>query len=237
MAGRKQIGLTIKKWLCLLLVLVGVYGLAVKNASFGSIQLRRAGDTAAAVSLLHTEAATFPEAAIQLDVPYISQLPELRNGCEITASAMLLNYFGINVDKCTLADDYLPKLYPYNAADPEEGYMGDPYTVWGYYCMTKPIVTAINDYLTDQAAPLWEAVDLSGATLADIQDCIARGLPVQAWVTIDFAAPTYYSTFLLPNGQWPLREPALPGRHRHVRIRIYRERPAGRAVQRAVCHL
>ena len=152
MAGRKQIGLTIKKWLCLLLVLVGVYGLAVKNASFGSIQLRRAGDTAAAVSLLHTEAATFPEAAIQLDVPYISQLPELRNGCEITASAMLLNYFGINVDKCTLADDYLPKLYPYNAADPEEGYMGDPYTVWGYYCMTKPIVTAINDYLTDQAA-------------------------------------------------------------------------------------
>ena len=181
------------------------YTLAVGTASLGDLHFRRAGDADAPAytSLLHAAPGPAAEAGIQLDVPYISQLPELRNGCEITASAMLLNYYGFAADKCTLADDYLPKLYPYNAADPEEGYMGDPYTVWGYYCMTGPIVTAINDYFTAQAVPLWQAEDISGASVAQLQGYIARGFPVQAWVTIDFAAPTYYDTFYLPNGTLP----------------------------------
>lgn len=194
-----------KRGLCTVLVLFCSYVLASKAVSFDNVHFQRA--TAAAdtahTSLLRTEPVVYPGAEIRLDVPYISQLPELRNGCEITSSAMLLRYCGFSVDKCTLADDYLPKLYPYITADPEEGYMGDPYTVWGYYCMTKPIVTAINDYLTEQAAPLWQAEDISGVSVDELQTYIARGFPVQAWVTIDFEEPTYYDTFLLPNGSQP----------------------------------
>lgn len=43
---------------------------------------------------------------ILLDVPFIHQLeaPSLVSGCEVTALAMLLNYYEISVDKNTLAN-------------------------------------------------------------------------------------------------------------------------------------
>src|SRR5690606_26676624 len=39
---------------------------------------------------------------ITLNVPIISQLPELPTGCEITAVTMMLQYLGLDVDKITL---------------------------------------------------------------------------------------------------------------------------------------
>lgn len=143
------------------------------------------------------------EAELIMDVPYTSQLPELRNGCEVTSSTMLLNYYGFAADKCQMADDYLPKLYPYNAVDPEEGYMGDPYTLWGYYCMTKPIVVSINDYFSDLNVHNWKAVDISGVSVNQIKSYISEGTPIQVWVTKGFSMPEYNESFVLPNGEKP----------------------------------
>ena len=194
-----------RRFFCFILILVSVYMMATKGFSPERIYFRRASSAAegSPLATVHLSTENIPDAQIQLAVPYISQLPELRNGCEITSSAMILNYYGFTVDKCLLADDYLPKLYPYITADPEEGYMGDPYTLWGYYCMTKPIVTAINEYLEDQSIPLWQAEDISGVSIKELQNYIANGFPVQVWVTKDFEKPTYYNTFLLPDATQP----------------------------------
>ena len=44
------------------------------------------------------------------DFEIIEQYPELPTGCEITAMTMVLNYYGYNVDKVTMALDYMPKV-------------------------------------------------------------------------------------------------------------------------------
>ena len=41
----------------------------------------------------------------KLDVPIENQMPDLPNGCEVTSLSMLLNYYGIKVDKNELADN------------------------------------------------------------------------------------------------------------------------------------
>lgn len=42
-------------------------------------------------------------------VPMLFQDPELPTGCEVTALAMVLQYYGFDADKCELSDVYLPK--------------------------------------------------------------------------------------------------------------------------------
>ena len=42
-------------------------------------------------------------------VPMLFQDPELPTGCEVTALAMVLQYYGFDTDKCELSDVYLPK--------------------------------------------------------------------------------------------------------------------------------
>ena len=44
------------------------------------------------------------------DFEIMEQYPELPTGCEITAMTMVLNYYGYNVDKVTMALDYMPKI-------------------------------------------------------------------------------------------------------------------------------
>ena len=45
--------------------------------------------------------------SFSLDIPYISQYPQLPTGCEITALAEVLHYLGYNIDKEELARNYL----------------------------------------------------------------------------------------------------------------------------------
>ena len=44
------------------------------------------------------------------DFDIIEQYPELPTGCEITALTMVLNYYGYQVNKVTMALDYMPKV-------------------------------------------------------------------------------------------------------------------------------
>ncbi len=66
-----------------------------------------------------------------LDVPFVYQEPELPTGCESVALTMLLLYEGFDLEKTTIADDYL--LYSENG-DFSEGYIGDPYSCEGAGC-------------------------------------------------------------------------------------------------------
>ena len=50
-----------------------------------------------------------PEEYLIDDFEITYQMPELPTGCEITALAMALNYYGYGIDKVTMAVQYLPK--------------------------------------------------------------------------------------------------------------------------------
>ena len=122
----------------------------------------------------------------------IYQEPELPTGCEITALTMVLNYSGCNADKYVMATEYLP-CTPYDfeygedgnlyGSSPEQYFIGDPTSVYGYVCGTTPIVTAANNYLKDSNSKL-RAVDMTGTSPQELYELVDKGYPVVVWVTI-----------------------------------------------------
>ena len=130
-------------------------------------------------------------ASVHLDVPVIGQNPELPNGCEITSLTMLLQYLGFDVDKMTMAEDYLPRSEKFYGADPEVEFMGDPSQSsgesCGFYCFQGPIIQAAEKYLAAQGqADAWEVTDITGVDAAGLAEQLAAGNPVLVWATIDF---------------------------------------------------
>lgn len=149
-------------------------------------------------SLLPTNEPATPRAtrkqSILLDAPLISQLPELKNGCEVTSLAMLLRYKGINVDKMTLASRVVKDLTPYRQSgdtiywgNPNTGFVGDiTGKTKGYSAYHDPIMQLASRYTN--------AVDLTGSSFDTILTTLAQGKPV--WVIST-------STFdIVPNWQW-----------------------------------
>ena len=137
-----------------------------------------------------------------LPVETIRQLPELPNGCEITSATIVLNYLGFSVDKLTMADQYLPKQYPYYEVDPNTAYMGNPRGS-GWYCYAPPLVTAINAYLDDAGAQAYRAQDITGAEVEELKQYLQQGTPVIFWGTIGFGTPIRSVDFVLPTGEVP----------------------------------
>ena len=127
------------------------------------------------------------------DFEIMEQYPELPTGCEITAMTMVLNYYGYNVDKVTMALDYMPKLQAefYRSEDGrlmgpdlENFFVGDPTEETGYICGTGAIVTAANAYLTDVGSDM-TAVAMKNAQPEELYDLIDQGTPVVIWCTIN----------------------------------------------------
>lgn len=146
-------------------------------------------------------AASLPQETI-LEVENISQNPELPNGCEITSAAIVLRYLGFDIDKVTLAENYLPMHIPYWEADPEVEFMGNPADALSFYCLPGAIVTAVNDYLADVGSD-YVAIDISGASVEELYQWVAKGSPVLIWTTLAFSDPVFNYTFQLPDGNWP----------------------------------
>lgn len=106
----------------------------------------------------------------KLNVPLIAQRPELPTGCEITAVTMLLQYTGAQVDKVQLA-----KEMPYDDADCDKGFVGDPFTENGNSIYPPALINLISKYAG-------HATDLTGADLATLKAQIDQGRPVVVWV-------------------------------------------------------
>ena len=75
----------------------------------------------------------------QLNVDCILQNPELPTGCEVTALAIVLNYYGYGVDKCDLSDYYLDKGY-IGETNPNDAFLGEPRYDYSYGCYAPVIV-------------------------------------------------------------------------------------------------
>lgn len=141
------------------------------------------------------EELVFPEEYIINDFPIVFQMPELPTGCEITAITMVLNYYGYNVDKSTMASEYLPTVSnnQYYGADGRlygndlrKYFVGDPFTQAGYICGTEAILSAVNTYLQETKSSM-QAINKSGAQPEELYELVSKNTPVMVWITIDMA--------------------------------------------------
>lgn len=122
----------------------------------------------------------------------LCQFPELPTGCEVTALTSVLNYYGFDVSKTTMADNFLPKhTGPYYTGDFRYEFIGDPYTYSGFGCYAPCIVTTADSYFKSIGkSDLWYAENLSGCAPELLYAQILRGNPVVIWATSDWVMPT-----------------------------------------------
>lgn len=124
----------------------------------------------------------------QLNVEYISQYPNMPNGCEITSLAMVMNYNGYDVSKEYLNDNFLEKS-GFRNADPDKAYIGSPYNNNGYYTYAAPIANAANKYFSSIGAHS-KATDVTGKSIFGVlNSIIIYKKPVIVWYTIDDESP------------------------------------------------
>ncbi len=118
---------------------------------------------------------------IKLNVNYVPQNPELPTGCEITSLTTVLNYYGYNVSKTDMSDNYLDKTMD-KMGDFWEVFVGNPRKN-GFGCYAKPIVTAANRYLYEQDGK-YTAINYSGAKFESLLTLVQDGTPVIIWGTM-----------------------------------------------------
>lgn len=113
----------------------------------------------------------------------VLQNPELPTGCEITALAQTLNFYGFPIDKTELCDLFLPiDINGYYSMN--DVYLGDPVSQNGFGCNAPVIKKAADDYFASLGSD-WYATDISGYSLREVFYQIDQGRPVIVWSTID----------------------------------------------------
>jgi len=124
--------------------------------------------------------------SVLLDIPVISQLPELPRGCEVTSLAMLLQHAGVKAGKMELAEGIKKDPTPYKKKDgqvffgnPNVGFVGDMYNIDnpGYGVYHKPVKELAERYLSEKV------VDLTGSEFSKLEASLSNGFPV--WIIIN----------------------------------------------------
>jgi uncharacterized protein YvpB len=133
-----------------------------------------------------------------LDVPIISQNPQLKYGCEVTSLAMLLRHAGHDVDKVSLAQQVKKDPEPLvqkngdikEWGDPNKGFVGDMTGVRkGFAVYNKPLEELLRRYVGERS------VNLTGGSYQALLDRVAAGRPVVIWTTGDFQLPTEWESW------------------------------------------
>lgn len=128
-----------------------------------------------------------------LFVTFISQLPELPTGCEITALATVLNYLGYNISKETLSDAYLPKGEA-GVTSFYTAFIGNPRNPDSYGCYAGAIIAAANNYFS-AVGGTHTVYDISGYSKEQLYNEVRAGSPVVIWGTIDNVEPYYTASW------------------------------------------
>lgn len=145
-----------------------------------------------------------------LDVPTLCQYPSLPTGCEATAAAMVLRYYGVQVTAEEVAG-WLPcdRSFYYaedglHGPDPYTCFVGDPFTDDSYGCFAPVIASAVN-----QKAAAVTATVVNGQTLDELCAYLDQGAPLLVWVTMELREVSDGTAWTLPNGEsfvWPAGE-------------------------------
>lgn len=126
---------------------------------------------------------TIEEGHVDLTLDLINQYPELPSGCEVVSLTMVLNYYGYNLDKTYLAENYL--VYSDNFM---AGYTGSPWVDGG--CLAPAITMTANNFLADNGRK-YSAVNTSGTDVRKLFDYLDEGVPVLVWCTLELAPRQY----------------------------------------------
>ena len=123
-----------------------------------------------------------------VDVPLLSQVEDFPNGCEGVSATMLLEYYGFDISKSDLINNFMPKkdIYSQNGKrygpNPAEYYAGDPAsTLNGWGAFVPVIKKTITSYLNTQDTS-YGIVDYTNFSLSDLE----KNIPVEIWITIDY---------------------------------------------------
>lgn len=113
----------------------------------------------------------------------VMQNPELPTGCEITALAQTLNFYGFDIDKVDLCDMFMPiDINGYYTMN--DVYLGDPRSNNGFGC-NAPVITMAASYYFTWIGSDWYSIDLTGMSLREVFYQVEQGRPVIVWSTID----------------------------------------------------
>jgi uncharacterized protein YvpB len=139
-----------------------------------------------------------------IQVPAISQLPELPAGCEVTSLAMLTKYLGLPYTKMDLVEmmprDRTPPQY--DAAgnvtvwgDPEVGFVGNTNGNPGFGMYHQPLAVLLSSVYKAGAE------DLTGHDFEAVKKAVSQDKPVIVWTTIDFVPTNKWVTWQTPQGK------------------------------------
>lgn len=138
-----------------------------------------------------------------IPVPALCQYPELPTGCESTAAAMVLNFYGAEISPSEFASAWLEcseDFYTYNGVfygpDPNMVFAGDPFSSAAYGCFSNPIANAINRNSQKLSAEV-----IIGKRLDELcESYIANGKPLLIWATMAMKKSYSGKSWTTPEG-------------------------------------
>lgn len=141
------------------------------------------------------------------NVPVIYQEPELPTGSEVTSLTMLLNYLGFEIDKETLAQNYLI-CAERGEATFSQAFIGSPFNSDGLGCFAPVIVDAAMKYLNSQGSDR-TVKSLNADTFDDVLLRVASDQPVLIWINtnLELMQEEYCFTVYGTNGIYTTTPP------------------------------
>ena len=115
----------------------------------------------------------------------LNQFPEMPTGCELTSTTMLLNWYGVDVNKEELGEAIEKADVPsyingsLQGSSPNEYFIGDPFSSNGYGVYHKPIAKLVDKYTDGKSN------DITDCSFNKLLRTVANGTPVVTWVTIN----------------------------------------------------
>lgn len=131
-----------------------------------------------------------------IEMESMEQNPELPTGCESVALTIVLNYLGFDLDKTTIADEYLIFAEDNFA----QGYVGDPHTNSGAGVFPPGLVDTADRFLVRNGSAK-RAFELSGTAFEDLYDYVADEIPVIVWNTMYMEEPSEADTICEYEGE------------------------------------
>lgn len=138
-----------------------------------------------------------------IDVPTISQYPDLPTGCESVAATMVLQYYGENIKAGEFVISWLKyseKFYTANGKkygpDPNKVFAGNPFTKTSYGCYADPIVNAINSN-----SLYCKAQKITNKSLEELcAEYIDNNKPLLIWATMNMKESYLGNSWYLEDG-------------------------------------